>query len=125
MGRVITSGCVVKDQVDCIVSGSRVTGMQSSNVSVKIFANNNLLMNWSSASGTGVPDSSVSSGVVYFNEIPNAPGFYSIRFFPNTIGYWRVVLNFQSQSMEVSREYDITANKDVVSSNSLNASFTK
>lgn len=109
MSRLVSAGAVVRDQLDVFItpsSTSRVTGLSATAVSVKVFVNN-VLMPWATQDGTTVPDPSVSAGTVYVNEIPSAPGFYSVRFFADRVGFWRIVLTVSQYSAEVAHEYDV------------------
>ena len=84
---------------------NRVSGVPAVNISVKVFANN-VLLPWSLIDGSIVPDSSVISGSIYFNEISSNPGFYSIRIFPDRIGFWRLVFLNSTLSTEIIKEFD-------------------
>jgi hypothetical protein len=126
MGRSISATSLVFDQVDLYNppgSITRVAGVLASNVSVSVFSNN-VLLPWTIQDGSAVPDSSISAGVIYFNEISGQPGFYSVRFYPDRIGFWRLVFSVPSIAAEVIREYDITPANQYAAANSLNASFT-
>jgi hypothetical protein len=109
MGRLISAGVLAYDQLDFFFpagSVSRVAGIPVSGLQMQLFVNNQVLA-WPLVDGTMVPDSGVSAGSVYFNEIPAAPGFYSIRFFPNRVGFFRLVFLNPSYSAEVEKEYDV------------------
>jgi hypothetical protein len=125
MGRQVPTGALVKAQADFFSSpGSvaRATGIQASDLVLSLFYNNSLLA-WPLSNGSGVSDSSISSGRVYFNEIPVASGFYSVRLFPDQVGYWRVVLVNVSLAQESSFEFDVSPATPIVSG--LNASFQR
>lgn len=125
MGRNVSSGSLVRAQIDLFLpagSVNRVVGVQASTVAVKTFVNNALLP-WAVADGTSVQDSSISAGVVYFNEISGAPGYYSVRFFPDRTGYWRLVLRSSSLDSEAVLEFDVVA--PAPPAGGLNATFTK
>lgn len=91
-------------------------------MAVKTFANNSALP-WPVADGTSLPDSSISAGTVYFNEIPGAPGYYSLRFYPDRTGFWRLVVKSTSTDSESVLEFDVDAPASVAGG--LNATFTK
>jgi len=94
-------------------------------VALVIFANNAVVA-WPIADGTNIPDSSVASGTVYFNEIPGSPGYYSVRFFPDRVGFWRLDFRVTALGQEIIKEYDIVASSVFtpgVTGNGLNASF--
>jgi len=125
MGRFVSAGILVRDQVDFYIPGggfNRISGVVVAQLTLFAFADNGLLT-WPLADGTNVPDSSISAGTIYFNEIYGSPGFYSIRFFPDRIGYWRVVLRNDSLITEVIRDFDIVPAGPIGPPNGLNASF--
>lgn len=114
---------LIRDQIDLYSSGiTRQTGVVVSAMSAKLFWNNSL-MAWPVQAGAAVQDASISAGAIYFHEISGSPGFYAIRFFPDRVGYWRLVLTCSSPSAEIVREYDVV-NPSSSSSGGLVASFT-
>lgn len=117
MGRLLHAQALVYDQVD-FISGTVRQSMPISALSLKLFVNNQILP-WTLEDGTTVVDSSISSTKVYYNEISGHSGFNSIRFYPDRIGFWRLVFN--SPLIEVIKEYDIIGAKAATSG--LNASF--
>lgn len=125
MGRSISAASLVSDQIDLYdPPGSviRALGVLLADVSVTVFANN-VLLPWTIQDGTAVPSSSISAGIIYFNEIVGSPGFYSIRFFPDRIGFWRLIFSVPSITAEVIREFDINPTGSSSPANGLNASF--
>ena len=123
MNRSIPSGVLFRGQVDFYTSFSvRAVGVASTSLTLNLFFNNSLL-SWPLLNGTSVQDSSISSGNVYFNEIVGSPGFYSVRLFPNAIGFWRLILNSASLLQEDIVEFDVFP--ATVNSPGLIASFTK
>jgi len=125
MGRSVSAGSLVRDQVDFFLPGggsNRVPGIGISQLGLTVFAENSLLA-WPLADGTLVPDSSISAGTVYFNEISGASGFYSVRFFPDRVGYWRIVLRNAALSAEVARDFDVAPAGPLGPPNGLNATF--
>ncbi len=109
MGRLISAGALAYDQLDFFFpdgSASRVPDIQASGLQMWLFVNNGVL-SWPLVDGTSVPDSSVSSGHVYFNQIAASPGFYSLRFFPDRVGFFRMVFLHPSYGIEVERNYDV------------------
>ena len=124
MGRLLSAGQIVRDQIDIYIpagSVNRKAGENFTQLVLVSFVDNNLIA-WPLADGTNVPDSSISAGVVYFNQIAGAPGFYSIRFFPDRIGYWRLVFQEQALGEEVILSYDIIPPQGSAP-NGLNATF--
>jgi len=125
MGRSISAASLVFDQIDLYNppgSITRVAGVLAANVSISVFSNN-VPLTWAIQDGSAVPDSSISAGIVYFNEIIGQPGFYSVRFYPDRIGFWKIVFSVPSIAAEVIREYDISPMSSSASANGLNASF--
>lgn len=125
MGRLVPAGQLIRDQLDFYMpagSVNRLTGVVYGSLSLNIFSDNGLLA-WPLADGTNVADFSVSAGTVYFNQIAGSPGFYSIRFFPDRIGFWRLVFQNQTLGEEIIRSYDVTSARPGMASNELNASF--
>ncbi len=68
---------------------------------------NNSVLFWPLVDGSSVPDSSVVAGNVYFNEIASCPGFYSVRFFPDRVGFFRFVFLHSGYSIEVEKDFDV------------------
>lgn len=127
MGRTVTAGALARDQVDIYNPPNgftRSTGVVSAGVSVTCFVNN-APVSWPVADGTSVQDSSISAGMVYFNEIAGSPGFYALRFFPDRVGYWRLVVSIASTSVEAIKEYDVISAPQGNASGGLNATFVK
>lgn len=123
MGRNVSSGSLARAQADFFqISGQRVVGVVWSTVAAHVFINNAALP-WPVADGSSVQDTSISGGKVYFSEIPGSPGFYSVRFFPDRVGYWRIVLRSDSLNAEVVLEFDVAA--PTPSAGGLNATFVK
>ena len=63
---------VAFDQLDYYIGSVRYTNINVSNLSSILFVNN-VPINWPLCDGSLVPDSSVSSGHIYFNQISGAP----------------------------------------------------
>lgn len=127
MSRVISAGVLVRDQIDVYnpsTSFTRVAGILSSGTTLKLFVNN-LSIPWTLLDGTSVADSSISAGYVYFNEIAGSPGFYSLRFFSDRTGFWRLVLSIVVNSAEIIKEYDSVSSLQGNQSGGLNATFLK
>lgn len=123
MGRNVSSGSLARAQADFFqISGQRVVGVVWSTLAAHVFVNNAALP-WPAADGSAVQDSSISAGKVYFNEIAGSPGFYSVRFFPDRVGFWRIVLRSDSLNAEVVLEFDVAA--PAPPAGGLNATFVK
>jgi hypothetical protein len=126
MERSIPTGSLVRAQADFFNpagSFTRVTGLAYTAVSVNVFFNNAAVV-WGVSDGSSTQDSSISSGSIYFHEISGNPGFYSVRFYPDRVGYWRVVLKTTSPvSSESIMEFDVVPTANLLPG--LNASFAK
>jgi hypothetical protein len=125
MSRSVPSASLIVDQIDLYDPPGgiiRAVGVLAADVTVSVFSNNSF-MSWPLIDGTMVPDSSISSGTIYFNEIVGQPGFYSVRFFPSRIGFWRLIFSIPSITAEVIREFDVFSQSSGPA-NGLNASFT-
>lgn len=119
MARLTISGRLAFGQVDFFDSGSRKTGIVWSDLEAHSFVNGEVL-SWGIADGAAVSDSTIGAGAVYFNEVSGASGFYLIRFFPDRIGFWRIVLNHSTLG-EVILEFDVLSPTPQISG--LQASF--
>lgn len=127
--RIIPAGSIAYGQVDIYLPGpgfNRAVGLDASSAVLKAFINNAQLT-WTLLNGVSIPDSSITSGSIYFNEILGSPGFYSVRFFPDRTGYWRVLLRFQSIPAEIPLEFQVAPAGlfEPQSKGSLTASTTK
>lgn len=128
MSRLVSAGVLVLDQPDFYFpagSINRVAGVVVANLQSQLFVNNQAV-SWPLVDGTAVPDSSVSSGQVYFNGLPTA-GFYSLRVFFDRVGFWRLILVHPGLGVEIIREYDVVPAGAFKpgASGGLSASFTK
>lgn len=85
---------------------NRLSGIVAASLSMSAFTSSSALP-WTLEDGSAVTDSSVSSGKVYFNEVSGASGFYSVRFFPDRVGYWRIVFQYSALQEEVVLEFDV------------------
>lgn len=123
-GRLVQNNATVFDQADFFQSDgfTRVTGLTPVQLTSAIFFNN-VLQPWPLASGAAITDVQVASGHVYFNEIPAAPGYYNVRFRPNAVGYWRLVLVYTVGQQIVVQDYDVVSREMV--DVGLNASFIR
>lgn len=109
MGRQVSAGSIVYGQPDIYVpigSNVRPAGVQASSLSVAVFVNN-ARSSWSLLDGTLVQDASIAAGNIYFNEVMGSSGYYSVRFFPDRTGFWRVILRNPSLQLEWVLEYDV------------------
>ena len=106
--RILPAQVPVVDQVDFFQADffTRVTGLDYTDVTLEVFFINALLSSWDLASGVSVPDGQVVSGHVYFNEMTPI-GYYSVRFRPNAVGFWRVAVSYTIGAQQVALDYDI------------------
>lgn len=122
-GRQVQINNTVLDQADLFQSNGedRVLGLTANDVTIVIF-HNNVLLPWPGTSGVGVTDALVASGAVYFHEITS--GFYSVRFRPNALGFWRTTLKYAGNPVQIlAQDFDVIAQTQV-SGGSLTAKFT-
>jgi len=124
-GRLVQVNQVVPDQVDFFQSDgfTRVTALTPANLVSRIFFNN-ALQPWPLVSGLNIPDAQVVAGKIYFNEIPGSPGYYSVRFRPNAVGYWRNVLVYAAGTQEAAQDFDAVPSQPTAEGG-LSASFIK
>jgi hypothetical protein len=109
MGRLISAGTLAYEQLDFFFppgSTSRIAGIPASSLQMWLFVNNQIL-SWPLVDGTMTADSSIVAGSIYFNEISSSPGFYSVRFFPDRVGFFRIVFLSQSYSIELEKAFDV------------------
>ena len=124
-GRLIHANEVVLDQCDFFqLDGfTRVTGLTPSSLVGQLFFQN-APQPWPLVLGVGVSDAQVASGKVYWQEVPGNPGIYSVRFRPNAIGYWRLLINYAVGTQISAQDYDVTPLPPTVDTG-LKASFVK
>lgn len=118
MSRLLHAQSLVYDQLDFYLGTQRVP-VGVTEIEMKLFVNNQLLP-WDLVDGSSVVDGAISASRVYYNGISSAPGYSSIRFFPDRVGFWRLI--FSRLGVEIIKEYDITSAKN--SSGGLIASFS-
>lgn len=105
--RSVLPGKMILDQVDLFL-GDGVTRAQDvviANLELRVYVGSSQL-DWTLLSGVGIPDVQVTAGKVYWTEF--SAGFYNIRFFPNLVGLWRVVLTYPTHDQAVSYVYDVS-----------------
>jgi hypothetical protein len=107
-GRLVRNNETVLDQADFFGSGgyTRVTGLTTTTVGCVLFFNN-VAMPWTLVTGAGVSDGQVAAGKVYWVEIPGSPGYYNVRFRPNAVGYWRLLLSYPEGTQTVAHDFDV------------------
>lgn len=124
-GRLVQINQLILDQADFFESDgfTRVIGLIPSNLVSELFYKN-VLQPWPLVDGSGVQDNLVKSGNIYWNEVPGSPGIYNVRFRPNAIGYWRLLITYAAGTQIMGQDYDVVAQVPVVESG-LKASFVK
>ena len=124
-GRLVRNNEVVLDQADYFASDgfTRVTGLTVTQLQCVIFFNN-AVQPWIFQSGANITDAQIASGKVYWVEVPGSPGYYNVRFRPNAVGYWRLLITYTAGDQIMGQDYDVTgapANVDV----GLHSAFVK
>lgn len=122
-GRIVRFNQTVIDQADFFQANgyARVLGLTFVDVEARLFYNNALQPS-PLANGASISDAQVKAMVVYFHEIAGAAGYYSVRFRPNAVGYWRLILTYGAGQQIVAQDYDVIAEPAPVGG--LTASFT-
>jgi hypothetical protein len=125
--RTVSTCKLVLDQLDFFNTStppSRINGIVASDLFLSAFVNN-VNVGWNLLDGTNIPDSSVVSGNVYFNEIIGSPGFYSIRFYPSSTGFIKLSFTYPAGGAIIAREFDIIPASTTSISGGLTSSFYK
>jgi hypothetical protein len=78
---------------------------------------------WPLVTGVGVQDIHVAAGRVYWTEF--STGFYNIRFFPNMVGLWRVLLTYPAFDQAISLTYEVVPQVGVPGGLGLRSSFVR
>jgi hypothetical protein len=119
--RTLQSGRMVFEPVDLFLGdgSTRAQGVLPSDLQLRIFVGATQL-SWPLVTGAGVSDVQVASGKVYWSEV--STGFYSVRFFPNLVGLWRVLLTYPTYDQAVSMAFDVVVPAPT-SSSGMNVSF--
>lgn len=109
-GRLVQANQVVIDQADYFQGDgfTRVTGLTISDVSLQLFFQNDP-QPWALVDGSTTTDARVAAGRVFFHEVPGQSGIYSVRFRPNAIGYWRLILTYTAGQQIMGQDYDVVA----------------
>ena len=104
--RTIQSGRMILDQVDLFLSDGKTRSQEviPSDLQLKLFLNGSQV-DWPLVSGVGIQDVRITSGRVYWTEFTT--GYYNIRFYPNILGVWRVVITYSANDQVVSLSYDV------------------
>lgn len=107
-GRQVFINTLVFDQADFFQTDgfTRVVGLTVPQLQMSLFFNNEI-QPWTFIDGSTISDMKASSGVVYWNPIPGAPGFYGVRFRPSAIGYWRLLVTYPVGQQILAQDYDV------------------
>lgn len=105
-GRLVQSNQVVYDQADFFqLDGfTRQTGLTIGQVVAQLYFNNVPTV-WTLVSGIGILDSQVVAGKIYWQEITGGP--YSVRWRPNAVGYWRLLITYPVGTQILAQDYDV------------------
>lgn len=122
--QLIQTSQVAYDQPDFfeVDEFTRKVGLVVGDLTHQVFFNN-ALQPWTLVDGTTTQDSQVRSGVLYWTEITGSPGFYSVRWRPNAIGFWRVIINYTAGTQIMAQDYNVVNLPQAETS--LRAAFTR
>jgi len=125
-GRQVYVNQTVLDQADYFqVDGfTRVVGLTFGQIVGELFFNN-APQAWVVVDGSSVTDAQVVSGRVYFHEIGTQPGHYSVRFRPNAVGFWRLLMTYTVGQQIAAQDFDVLASQSTPTDQGLKATFTK
>jgi hypothetical protein len=123
-GRLVQINQVILDQADFFEGDgyTRVTGLTPADLDCELYFNNSL-QPWALIDGSSTTDSQVNSGNVYWHEVPGSPGIYNVRFRPNAVGYWRLLIAYPVGTQIMAQDFDVT--QYPLTDSGLRASFTK
>lgn len=123
-GRLVFNNQVVYDQADYFQFDgyTRVAGLVPSDLVCEVYYNNSP-QPWPLVSGSGVLEGQVASGHVYWDQIPGGP--YGVRWRPNAVGYWRVLIAYPHGTQVLAQDYDVNSGTGIIPpGGGLKASFT-
>lgn len=87
---------------------TRITGLSASNVAIAVFCNN-VPQPWTTLNGAGLTDAQLLAGHVYWHEVGAGTGYYSVRWRPNGVGFWRVLITYAAVPQVTALDYDVVA----------------
>jgi hypothetical protein len=122
--RTVVAGQPIFQQVDLFLPDgiTRAQGVSPLQLLSKLHFNTTDTA-WPIVSGVGVKDLQVAAGRVYWEEF--SAGYYSLRFFPNQVGIWRLIVTWPGGNQAVSQTYDVVAKPAFPGALGLRASFVK
>lgn len=107
-GRLVDNNQTVLDQADFFESDgfTRALGLVPAQLGSQLFFQN-AIQPWPLISGVGISDSQIVSGRIYWLEVPGSPGIYNVRWRPNAVGYWRLIITYPAGQQIVGQDYDV------------------
>lgn len=121
-GRLVFSNQVVFDQADFFqLDGfTRVPNLATTDVTSELYYNN-VLQPWTLVDGTGVSDTQIVAGKIYWLPISGGP--YGVRFRPNAVGFWRLLITYTVGTQRLAQDYDVNSGTGITAPSGLKASF--
>jgi len=122
-GRLVYNNQVVYDQADFFqLDGfTRVSGLTPSQLICEVFHNNVKLL-WPLVLGTGLTETQVVSGHILWDDLGSS---YGVRWRPNAVGYWRILITYAPGTQILGQDYDVNSGTGVLPpGGGLKASFT-
>jgi hypothetical protein len=112
-GRLVFNNLVVFDQADFFEADgfTRVVGIVPGQLVLEVF-NDNISLPWPLASGAGITEPQITSGQVYWDIL--SLGSYGLRWRPNAIGYWRLILSYPAGSQILAQDYDVNSGTGIM-----------
>lgn len=109
--RVVPVNALVYDQLDWFQGDffTRTPGLTPASFVLRAFVNNAVTV-WPLLTGVGISDAQVKTGNVYLHEITT--GFYSVRFRPNALGFWRLNFEYPVGVQAIALDYDVVTKLD-------------
>jgi len=124
--RLVTNNQIVMDMADFYEADgyTRVPGLTIAGLTSQVFFQNEA-QPWPLVPGLGVTDAQVASGRIYWSEVAGMPGFYNVRWRPNAVGFWRIILSYPTGLQIVGQEYDVVKAASETATGGLKPSFMK
>jgi hypothetical protein len=111
-GRLVYNNLVVYDQADFFnLDGyTRVSGLTPSQLVCQMY-HNNVLLAWPLVVGSGLIESQITAGHVYWDDLGSG---YGVRWRPNALGYWRLLLTYPVGSQILGQDYDVSSGTGIL-----------
>ncbi len=102
--RLIPNNQTIVDFLDFFENDgfTRISGI--SPLQAQVFVNG-VPQSWTTIDGTSVGDAQVVAGYVYWSEATT--GFYSVRWRPSSVGFWRLSFTYSTVPQIVTLDYDV------------------